>query len=928
MHYWGTIQSNIWFLDYNYNFDLVNCGFYYPDYDSKSCSLNFGGIIKPPFGPPNASLVGIPPPLPGRWVAPDRSYLDGPEPYNLLVNEPPTHPFQPQLDAKAGVPTDDYVKYADGDTDSWDVAEQRLLQNTYPGAKPALAWHNSNAVVLCQWDRNTPVMLPDHQATEIQALHHTPNGWVLRDVTNDTSLDSQPSIAEDKNGKLVAVWTRVPTVLENDTAAQRLAKSEIAFSTFNDATSTWASPTLLTMDGLIDIQPSVVRGGDNNLYLVWVKSPDNVFPEDLAQPVIPHTSIWTAKWNGAGFDTLEQAVNRADTLGAAALAVDTAGKRWLAWAKDADSTDHKTRIFTSGNPGTGWSTPTAIDSTSTYSQSGPAISIAAGDVPVLFYGVKGLPDSLRPDHTQEGLYSARCVSGVWTSPSPIVQVDELNDLNVLTTPGGNVSAVWCASSTNTADIWTTIYDAALGQYSNRVMLTNDSSQERHVAAAWDPQGNPSAVYAKVRFTTETAMVQNGAGELVSVPYNQPQASDLYILSHRPYPDLAVTSSDIVVTPSGFNPGDTVSIQVTIRNLRALAATGVNVRFYDGYPGTGGAVISTVAVTPDPVVGGSDATATTTWRIPTDGKAHTLYVWVDPDNNIIETTKSNNLASYGIAALDLGAVTPYVRQALPDGRLALEFGISNRSSVAQSGNVQYQLWLGQAGSGIILSKADVIAPAPGQTATLTYAWTPTGVTPGVYSLTLEVDPAQVLSDANRNDNTAQGKLALLCDLALNQADPIFTRSGSAATVSVTVQNIGLLPADNVIVSLQDGLPGMPNITVFDSKSITSLASYGSERITLTAADVGKTVDLWIVVNPTSTIPEVRRDNNMVLYRLPASAYLVADIRSALRNAAGLELLSAGEWTRLNVEQTGSSYGKVDLLDALRIARKAAGLEANP
>jgi hypothetical protein len=58
------------------------------------------------------------------------------------------------------------------------------------------------------------------------------------------------------------------------------------------------------------------------------------------------------------------------------------------------------------------------------------------------------------------------------------------------------------------------------------------------------------------------------------------------------------------------------------------------------------------------------------------------------------------------------------------------------------------------------------------------------------------------------------------------------------------------------------------------------------------------------------------------------YNVANVIVALRLASGIGAATVDEIPRLNVEATGLSSDKVDLLDAIRIARKAAGLEANP
>lgn len=59
-----------------------------------------------------------------------------------------------------------------------------------------------------------------------------------------------------------------------------------------------------------------------------------------------------------------------------------------------------------------------------------------------------------------------------------------------------------------------------------------------------------------------------------------------------------------------------------------------------------------------------------------------------------------------------------------------------------------------------------------------------------------------------------------------------------------------------------------------------------------------------------------------------AFTAADVRKALRIGAGLEKPTQADVMRLNVANTGTSFGRVDVVDAAGIARKIAGLDTNP
>lgn len=62
--------------------------------------------------------------------------------------------------------------------------------------------------------------------------------------------------------------------------------------------------------------------------------------------------------------------------------------------------------------------------------------------------------------------------------------------------------------------------------------------------------------------------------------------------------------------------------------------------------------------------------------------------------------------------------------------------------------------------------------------------------------------------------------------------------------------------------------------------------------------------------------------------PPAPYTLGDLTLALQIIAGIEPAYGDDRARLNVEDGGASSLKIDWSDALRIARKVAGLEANP
>jgi hypothetical protein len=776
----------------------------------------------------------------GEWRSPLRLYLYR-EPYHQLVAG---SQFFPQ-------------------DDNWDVREEQLIQNVFPTAEPALTWKDGNAIIVYVYDDPN---LPPHQSTEIRALMQQSDGsWQDVPITQDTALDSQPRVAVDANGNLIAVWTRLEDVDPDPDPNLRLPKGEIAYAVYNDQTGSWSAPVLLTQDDRLDAMPQLVRGADGQLYLVWLKSPDNVLPTDLSRPSLPHTDIWLARWDGTAFVEAQRAIERADTM-EVALAVSSRGVPMLVWSRDADGnpSTQDLKLYYSYWDGAGWTSPQWVWGNA-LPQSSPALAMGANDTPVLYFVRSELPHPEFADHTQEELLVTSFTGSGWREPLSITRDNTLDELEVISHPDGRVSAVWLASSQGVADLWTAVYDPAVGYWSNKVRLTQDEmTREMQVAAAWDPAGNPSAVYLKQQLTVGEREVEDDEGNRYPVQVTVPGRADLYLLSHRPKPDLTILENDLTLEPGSPGPGQDVTIRVRVSNLRAMGAQNVRVRFYDGDPDAGGTPIGTVQVTPDPIVGGSFGTASLNWQVPTDGRPHVLYAWVDPDNTIAETDETNNIASYPIATLDLQAVAPVVEQYLPDGQVVLRFGVANNSHVSPSGEVRWELRLNSV-DGALLAQGATTAPASGQTNPLTFTWRPE-LNAGRYTLYLIIDPDDRFAESDEANNTASSEIALLPDLVVNPALTTLTLgTGGQAQVATTVQNLGWTEASNIVVQVLDAPPGLG--AVLASASVPALARYASESVQLNFVLPRTVRQIWVAVNPEGAIQEVRLDNNSVSLLVP-------------------------------------------------------------
>jgi hypothetical protein len=108
-------------------------------------------------------------------------------------------------------------------------------------------------------------------------------------------------------------------------------------------------------------------------------------------------------------------------------------------------------------------------------------------------------------------------------------------------------------------------------------------------------------------------------------------------------DLAVTESDIDFDPTTPFEGQLVTISAVIHNLGSTDGYPVLVDFYDGDPLSGGTQIGTTQQIPHILVEGENATANVVWDTTGEAGSHDIYVVVDEDTIIIETSEMNNKA---------------------------------------------------------------------------------------------------------------------------------------------------------------------------------------------------------------------------------------------------------------------------------------------
>ncbi|MEJ2347131.1 MAG: CARDB domain-containing protein [Gammaproteobacteria bacterium] len=132
-------------------------------------------------------------------------------------------------------------------------------------------------------------------------------------------------------------------------------------------------------------------------------------------------------------------------------------------------------------------------------------------------------------------------------------------------------------------------------------------------------------------------------------FTESDNSAFNVLSVLSLPDLAISPADITLSPAFPKAGDTLAIAARVTNLGQQSAQNVLVRAYDGDPASGGTLIGEQTIASLDASGA--ATVNFSDTVQSSGTTRPIVIQVDPDNQILERYKLNNVANKDVAVQD-------------------------------------------------------------------------------------------------------------------------------------------------------------------------------------------------------------------------------------------------------------------------------------
>lgn len=332
-------------------------------------------------------------------------------------------------------------------------------------------------------------------------------------------------------------------------------------------------------------------------------------------------------------------------------------------------------------------------------------------------------------------------------------------------------------------------------------------------------------------------------------------------------DLEVRDNELSITRTPVYIGADATFKVKLHNSGTRDTPLFKVR----YSVSNGSQNVEVATRSLQLAAGANVEQDVVWRSEFSGNL-AFKVELDPDNVLIESDKTNNVANLPFQVLAASGANlalsfkDFVINPLParEGQaITLSQTVRNTGSLPVS-NVEVGFYDGDPAGGKLIGALQTIPNlAVGATATVSVIW-PRYPDGDDHLLFAVVDPVNKQSEITRDDNSAFVVINALGlpDLALAAGDlqltPVSPKPNEAMVLRAKVSNLGKQSAANVVVRLADegGRALVPDQTIalFDANSSQDLI------FNLPASGSNSARSLVLVLDPANQVQEKTKDNN--------------------------------------------------------------------
>jgi len=652
------------------------------------------------------------------------------------------------------------------------ATDSAIVTNIYPYAEPAVTGDgNKMAIAYVYNNPNVPELV---RATDIYATYF--NGTQFSTpapILSDTRAEFAPTLAFDRNGKVLCAWERVKNEAFTGTGngitdmAAMAAEMEIAYAVYDPATGAWSTPSALTDNDYLDFKPMLQRGADGSLLLVWQSNSGNLTTGSDASPTRIQSALWDAdaRQFGTPVQSSEGFVNAFDF----SLAYK-GPNAVLAFAKDGDgdfSTTTDQEIRTASFEGTTWTSSSAVSS-DTLQDTNPRIVYSATGNPDLVWR-KG--DTLV--HLMD--WNTKDYETIRTGCQSLT----FSDFRLFRDPQNRLALIWQDIAAEKIDLFYLVYDPAKSSWSKDLRLTNDAPLEKDFQGFFDPEGKLHLAYVKE---------DRGTG-----------INDLHYLTYQLKADLTVSGQNMATDPPNPAPGSAVTLSCRVDNVGDTPFSDVAVDFYLGDPKSGGQLIGRGVVSPSELKAGASGSASLTWDVPANLNSSAVYAVVDPDNSAPEANENNNTAVFFPLLPDLIALQCRP-QDLGDGSVDVTAVVKNSGAVPATGvEVLYKV------NGAAIGVISLPLLKAGETAEISrLLWAGSDFSGEQPEIEVVVDPSGKIAESNKDNNRAFAPLMMDPNFIAGPAEITFEREApgsESAPEMILITNTGGkdLHVTNIVLS---------------------------------------------------------------------------------------------------------------------------------
>ncbi len=469
-------------------------------------------------------------------------------------------------------------------------------------------------------------------------------GWGPKaQLTENQRFETDPQVVFLSTGEAMAVWTQNElTRAEGEALADlnaALAQQELYYSRWDGAQ--WSAPGRITDNDLPDGRAALAAGPDGRALLVWLRD------GDAQIETRGDWEVYFSQWNGAAWSVPAPVTSDPGAEAAQpAVAYDSTGRALAVWSHDADAdllTAEDRHLAYATWDGAAWSAPTVLSGWPPGALS-PEVTFSAADEPLLIFTIReqDAEGQFYGEGLHDLLWSARLTAGGLQVAS-IGQSTQAADPQLIVNPS-NYAIVAFRGFTGLGDegfggdvvVATADLSESTLHWSTLQFLTEDAARDWQVTATVDPVSGHTIiidVHGGMEEARGVAPLLKGHGTALAL-------SDELATLEIPFgKDLSIAAADIAFSDSHPQPGETVLITATVRNL-GMQSVGAGerplVRVYRAAELLGEAVIDTALLHNEVVEITVPWTAT--------GGLNEISVVVDPIDVVEELDENNNTAT--------------------------------------------------------------------------------------------------------------------------------------------------------------------------------------------------------------------------------------------------------------------------------------------